>query len=191
MTKPDQQTAELPATRLSRRRPPRPKIHDVAELAGVSTKTVSRVLNNEKYVRPETREKVVKAVAELDYTPDFSARSLAGQRSFMLALFYGSVSEAYLAKFQAGVIAQCAVHRHHLLVERVMRNAMFGIQYCVGCEYYEEVKTQMFPNEKSRDTYYFTRTSKNLRPFGDLLFKTLKDFLKDENNYKQNKGENS
>lgn len=123
MTKPDQQTAELPATRLSRRRPPRPKIHDVAELAGVSTKTVSRVLNNEKYVRPETREKVVKAVAELDYTPDFSARSLAGQRSFMLALFYGSVSEAYLAKFQAGVIAQCAVHRHHLLVERVEDDA--------------------------------------------------------------------
>ncbi|MEO1028911.1 MAG: LacI family DNA-binding transcriptional regulator [Pseudomonadota bacterium] len=123
MASTDQKSVDYTAPRPARRRPQRPKIHDVAELAGVSTKTVSRVLNNEKYVRPETREKVVRAVAELDYTPDFSARSLAGQRSFMLALFYGSVSEAYLAKFQAGVIAQCAEHRHHLLVERVEDDA--------------------------------------------------------------------
>lgn len=105
-----------------RRRPTRPKIHDVAERAGVSTKTVSRVLNNEKYVREETREKVLAAVKALDYTPDFSARSLAGQKSYMLALFYGSVSEAYLAKFQAGVISQCAEHHYHLLVERMDNN---------------------------------------------------------------------
>ena len=54
-------------------------IDDVAALAGVSMKTVSRVMNNEPNVRPATREKVTAAVAELDYRPNMSARSLAGR----------------------------------------------------------------------------------------------------------------
>ena len=53
-------------------------IDDVAALAGVSMKTVSRVMNNEPNVRPATREKVEAAVAQLDYRPNMSARSLAG-----------------------------------------------------------------------------------------------------------------
>lgn len=107
----------MPDTPMNRR-PIRAKINDVAELAGVSTKTVSRVLNNEPNVRTETREKVRKAVAELNYVPDFSARSLAGQRSYMIALFYDTVTEGYLNKFQAGALAKCRDHNYHLLVER-------------------------------------------------------------------------
>ncbi|NNF16440.1 MAG: LacI family DNA-binding transcriptional regulator [Gammaproteobacteria bacterium] len=55
-------------------------IFDVAHLAGVSIKTVSRVVNNEPHVRASTRERVAKAIAKLDYRPDEAARNLGRQR---------------------------------------------------------------------------------------------------------------
>ena len=51
---------------------------DVAQRAGVSLKSVSRVVNNEAHVSPRLRLKVEAAIAELDYVPDTAARSLAG-----------------------------------------------------------------------------------------------------------------
>ena len=50
-------------------------ISDVAKLAGVSTATVSHTINSTRYVSGETKEKVYKAIAELGYTPDASARN--------------------------------------------------------------------------------------------------------------------
>lgn len=51
-------------------------IKDVARRAGVSTMTVSRVINNSGYISQETRERVAQAIAELDYLPNVVARSL-------------------------------------------------------------------------------------------------------------------
>ena len=53
-------------------------LEDVAKRARVSTATVSRVLNGAREVRPATRARVMRAVEELNYTPDLNARSLAG-----------------------------------------------------------------------------------------------------------------
>ena len=64
----------------------RATIKDVSKLAGVSIKTVSRVLNKEKYVREATRAKVDAAMAALKFSPSLAARSLAGRRSFQIAL---------------------------------------------------------------------------------------------------------
>ncbi len=58
----------------------RPTIFDVADLAGVSAKTVSRVVNSEPYVRAVTKEKVDRAIATLDYSPNQAARNLASRR---------------------------------------------------------------------------------------------------------------
>ena len=56
-------------------------ISDVAKLAGVSTATVSHTINSTRYVSGETRDKVYRAIAELGYTPDASARSFrTGQK---------------------------------------------------------------------------------------------------------------
>jgi len=55
-------------------------VFDVAELAGVSIKTVSRVVNHEPHVRPATQERVARAIAALNYFPSEAARRLAGQR---------------------------------------------------------------------------------------------------------------
>ena len=55
-------------------------VFDVAELAGVSIKTVSRVVNREPHVRAATQERVDRAIAALNYFPSEAARRLAGQR---------------------------------------------------------------------------------------------------------------
>jgi LacI family transcriptional regulator len=85
----------------------RATIKDVSKLAGVSIKTVSRVLNKEKYVRDATRAKVDAAMAALKFSPSLAARSLAGRRSFQIALIYDNHSPFYIHQIQEGVWAQC------------------------------------------------------------------------------------
>ena len=64
----------------------RPTIKQVAAIAGVSTQTVSRVINDRPDVAPETRERVKQVIAELDYQPSALARSLIQQRSYTLGV---------------------------------------------------------------------------------------------------------
>lgn len=60
--------------------PTRVKLHDVAKLAGVSAQTVSRVVRGTAGVREETRQKVTKAIEQLQYRPNLAARSLSARR---------------------------------------------------------------------------------------------------------------
>lgn len=82
-------------------------IYDVAETAGVSLKTVSRVINKEPSVRASTRDKVSKAIASLGYQPSQSARSLAGRKSFLLGLVYSNPSASYVMRAQSGALQAC------------------------------------------------------------------------------------
>ncbi len=82
-------------------------ISDVARAAGVSIKTVSRVLNKERYVRQLTREKVEAAMAAMAFSPSIAARSLAGHRSHQIALIYDNHSPYYIHAVQEGVWARC------------------------------------------------------------------------------------
>ena len=61
-------------------------IKDVAQAAGVSTQTVSRVMNNTSYVSAETRHRVEEVVEQLGYRPSTLARSLIQQRSYTLGV---------------------------------------------------------------------------------------------------------
>ena len=91
-------------------------IERVAEQAGVSAKTVSRVINNEPGVRAETRERVMAAIERLDYQPNLAARGLAGARSFLIGLFYDKPGD-YLSEFQTGAVQRCRESNLHLMVE--------------------------------------------------------------------------
>ncbi len=75
-----------------------PTVHDVARLAGVSIKTVSNVINAHPHVRPATREKVQRAIAELGYTPNLTARNLRNGRTGVIALAVPDLSFSYFAE---------------------------------------------------------------------------------------------
>jgi LacI family transcriptional regulator len=98
----------------------RPTIDDVARLAGVSIKTVSRVLNGAPYVRGATREKVVAAASTLDYHPNLSARQLASKRTFLVGMLYGDPNPKnendYVTTVQAGSLQACRAHGYRLLI---------------------------------------------------------------------------
>jgi LacI family transcriptional regulator len=91
----------------------------VARVADVSIKTVSRVLNGEPNVRPETRQKVIDSVAALHYRPSLSARSLAGAKSYLLGLLFDNPSPAYVADVQKGLTTRCRQAGYHLVVEPI------------------------------------------------------------------------
>jgi len=97
---------ERPALRV--RRPPRDKvkvtINDIARLASVSKKTVSRVINDSPLVREQTREKVKLIIAEHGFAPDPQARALAFRRSFLIALIYDNPSPQYVVNMQRGIL---------------------------------------------------------------------------------------
>ncbi len=91
-------------------------IHDVAKRAGVSIKTVSRVINDEPNVRDNTRAVVQKAIKELNYRPNASARSLKGRRSYLIGLLYDNPSPSYVARIQQGVIDETRRRGYDLLI---------------------------------------------------------------------------
>jgi LacI family transcriptional regulator len=95
----------------------RATIKDVSEAAGVSAKTVSRVLNKEKYVSKTTRLRVEKAVAELNFQPNVAARILRGARSHQIALIYDNHSPHYIHQVQTGVWSRCIEEGVRLLAQ--------------------------------------------------------------------------
>jgi len=101
---------------------PKATIDDVAELAGVSIKTVSRVVNREPNVRQSTRERVDQAIAKLRYQPNLSARNLASQRSHIIVLVYDDPSaydvpsSGYVIRMQQGMLRACKDANYELLI---------------------------------------------------------------------------
>lgn len=82
-------------------------IKDVARVAEVSLKTVSRVINNEPTVKESTRKKVRAVIEELKYQPDMSARNLRGNTSYAIGLVYDNPNPYYVVEVQEGVLQAC------------------------------------------------------------------------------------
>jgi len=78
-------------------------IRDVARLAGVAPITVSRVLNNSGYVKPETRARVERAAAELHYVPNMLAHSFRSNRTNTLALVLTDITNPFWTTVARGV----------------------------------------------------------------------------------------
>ena len=98
----------------------RSTIFDVAALAGVSIKTVSRVVNNEPNVRDQTRDKVTRAIAKLDYRPNAAARGLSSKRSYVIGLAYENPHEfGYLKDLLTGALEACEEQSYSLLLKPI------------------------------------------------------------------------
>jgi LacI family transcriptional regulator len=91
-------------------------IDEVAALAGVSPMTVSRAVNQGN-VRAETRERVMRAVRELGYTPNLAASSLAAAQHTRIALIYTNPSGAYLQALLVGVLRAASSAAIQLVIE--------------------------------------------------------------------------
>ncbi|WCT79135.1 LacI family DNA-binding transcriptional regulator [Novosphingobium humi] len=99
-----------------------PTMRDVAECAGVSLKSVSRVINNEPHVTARLRAKVDSAIAQLGYAPDMAARSLAGAHNYVIGVIFDNPSPHYTMKIVSGAYAACVERHYHLRFDHVDSN---------------------------------------------------------------------
>jgi LacI family transcriptional regulator len=79
-------------------------IMDVARLAGVSKKTVSRVINDSELVHVETRTKVQSAIAALGYSPDPQARGLSSRYAYLIGMIFDNPTAQYIVSMQYGIL---------------------------------------------------------------------------------------
>ncbi|MCB9438498.1 MAG: LacI family DNA-binding transcriptional regulator [Anaerolineales bacterium] len=91
-------------------------IFDVAKQAGVSIGTVSRVINNRDRVSPETRERVLKAIQELDYHANALAQGLANQQTNTLGLVIPQVNDPFFFQIVRGVEDAASTVDYSLLI---------------------------------------------------------------------------
>ena len=96
---------------------PNVRLQDVAALAGVSIKTVSNVVHDHPVVRPETRDRVQRAIDQLGYRPNLRGRSLATGRTGMLTLAFPSLLNPYFAELAHVFSAVAAERGYRLLLE--------------------------------------------------------------------------
>lgn len=80
-------------------------INDIARLANVSKKTVSRVINESPFVHEETRTRIRDIMKQVGYSPDPQARALAFRRSFLIGLVYDNPNAPYVINIQEGALA--------------------------------------------------------------------------------------
>ncbi|MCA1222612.1 LacI family DNA-binding transcriptional regulator [Streptomyces sp. 8L] len=92
-------------------------LKDVAQLAGVSVKTVSNVVNNFPHITPATRARVQRAIDDLGYRPNMTARHLRKGRTGIIALAVPELGNPYFAEVAGAVIDAAARHEHTVLLD--------------------------------------------------------------------------
>lgn len=101
----------------------RPTIRDVSRIAGVSIKTVSRVINDQQYVSAEKRKRVLEVMAEIGFQPSDAARALKGRRSHQVALICDNPNPWYVYEIQAGVRERCAAAHMRMIAQPYDRSS--------------------------------------------------------------------
>lgn len=91
-------------------------INDVARLAGVSKRTVSRVLNQSPAVAKSSREKVQRIISDLGYQPNPQARGLAASRSYLIGLIYDNPDAFFIEAIIRGISSVCIEKGYELVV---------------------------------------------------------------------------
>lgn len=109
---------------------PRLTIIDLAQRAGVSPKTISRVLNKEPGVRADKRELIERLITETGFKPNPAARALQGSRSYMIGLiFERPVTHYYQHELQMGALSACRQAGYHLVIEGLAELRPHGMDY--------------------------------------------------------------
>ena len=99
----------------------RPTIKEVASAAGVSTQTVSRVINERPDVSPETRKRVQDVIKELEFRPSALARSLIQQRSYTLGVVTAGLRHIGPSRTLNGIVSAAEEAGYSLLLKELPR----------------------------------------------------------------------
>ena len=105
------------------------KISDVAKRAGVSTATVSRIINNLSGYSDETRLRVEKAIDELGYKPNAVARGLAGGRTHTIGVLLPSLSSRFSSQLIHGIETEAHKRGYSVIVCNTDRNGERTLEY--------------------------------------------------------------
>lgn len=100
-----------------------PTINDVARLAGVSKKTVSRVINRSPLLNDDTRKRVLEVIGELGYIPNPQARALALRRNFLIGLVHDNPNAQMVLNVQQGILEALRDTEFELVVRPVDRGS--------------------------------------------------------------------
>src|SRR5512137_1138194 len=98
----------------------RATIKEVAKTAGVSTQTVSRVINDRPDVSPETRERIQQVISDLNYQPSALARSLIQQRSYTLGVVTAGLKYIGPSRTLNGITSKAEELGYALLLEELL-----------------------------------------------------------------------
>src|SRR3569833_884385 len=101
----------------------KPTINDIARLAGVSKKTVSRVINRSPLLNDETRDRGQKVIRETGYVPNPQARALALRRNFLIGLVHDIPSAQTVLNVQQGILGALRDTEFEMVVRPVDRGS--------------------------------------------------------------------
>lgn len=96
-----------------------PTIKDMAQAAGVSIKTASRVLNGQETVRSYLRDRVERAMMDLKYQPNLAARQLSSRRSFVIGMIVPRAGVGYIPRFVVALSSICRALGFQLVTEAI------------------------------------------------------------------------
>ena len=105
------------------------RIKDVAREAGVSTATVSHVINNTRFVSDETRGKVLRAIEKCNYYPNEQARSLASGRSQMLGVLVSDISNPFFPELVKSIESAAFEHGYDVMLLNTDYDAARTLHY--------------------------------------------------------------
>ena len=132
-------------------RPATPTIRDVAQTAGVSPATVSRVLNNYAFIRPEVRAKVLSAIRTLGYEPNRVAQRLRSTRSLIIGFIVTDITNPFLNTVMSTVESIFFEHGYSVLMSNTGANAQKELDYLSMMEAEEAAGIVVIPTSEDVD----------------------------------------
>ena len=105
------------------------KIKDVAEKAGVSVTSVSRVLNGGKYVKEEVKERILKTIDEMGYSPSYFARSLVLQKSDLIGIVVPDITSSFHSTILSSIEKVASKNDYNIIVANIMEDIEKEIKY--------------------------------------------------------------
>ncbi|MEO9131709.1 MAG: LacI family DNA-binding transcriptional regulator [Sphingomonas sp.] len=105
-----------------------PTINDVARIAGVSKKTVSRVINRSPLLSDDTRKHVEEVISGLGYVPNPQARALALRRNFLIGLIHDNPNAQMVMNVQQGILESLHGTEFELVVRPIDRGSATMLQ---------------------------------------------------------------